>query len=140
MKFKGVCGIDRHRRDTNLKHSFAIGPLCDTYLFTKKARLYYCTRCTWSFLVCGSSVAVIGPDGKPLAGHEAARQFQTFATGPCPVLQTLAIETGVPIPGLSANGKQSGAEEGRPASPWRSPFRPWLRIPGWHRKDFRWQA
>ncbi|MGA2412315.1 MAG: hypothetical protein ABSG46_18270 [Candidatus Binataceae bacterium] len=140
MKLKGVCGIDHHRRDTNLRHNFTIGPLCDTYLFSKKARLYYCTRCSWNFLVCDSAVAVLDAEGKPLAGAEAARQFQTFAAGPCPVLQTLALETGISVPGLAANGKQSEAEEDNSASPWRFPFRPWRHLPGWHRKDLHWQA
>jgi len=141
MKTKGVCGIDRHRRNTNLKHSFAIGPLCDSYLFAKKARLYYCTRCTWNFLVGDGAVAVLGRDGKPLAGEEAKQQFQTFENGPCPVLQTLAAETGVvPINGMAAEARQSKTEEEHPASQWSYSFRPWLRRVGSHRKDFRWQA
>jgi len=47
------------RRDRSLRHEFVVGPLCDSSLSERKARLYYCIRCKWNFLVCGSKVAVL---------------------------------------------------------------------------------
>jgi hypothetical protein len=139
----------RHRtRDINLRHNFAIGPLCDTYLFDRHARLYYCTRCTWSFLVAGASTAVIDEEGRPLAGEESARRFRTFGNGPCPVLEGLAHELRLATPAaLPTNGStpnsqlppKRGADSATPI-PRVLAFRSWLRHPGWPRRDFRWQA
>ena len=86
---------DRHaaaisRRHPNSRHAFVIGPLCSINPSTRKARLYYCRLCKWSFLVCGSKVAVLDEDGKPLVGEESLRRFSTFEEGPCPVLESFA--------------------------------------------------
>ena len=83
-----AAAISRHR--ANSRHQFVIGPLCDVSLPSRKARLYYCRLCKWSFLVCGSKVAVLDEDGKPLAGEESFRRFSTFEEGPCPVLEAFA--------------------------------------------------
>src|SRR5208282_978182 len=76
---------ERHR--ANLRHEFVIGPLHDSDLFLRKGRLYYCTQCKWSFLVCGDKVAVLDDDGRPLAGPRSTSRFATFEEGPCPVLE-----------------------------------------------------
>lgn len=73
-----------------MRHHFVIGPLCDSELFRRKARLYYCVRCRWSFLVCGSKLVVLDQGGNPVAGDESLRRFATFAEGPCPVLEAFA--------------------------------------------------
>jgi hypothetical protein len=69
------------------RHEFVIGPLCKHAVFQKKARLYYCIRCKWSFLVCGGKVVVLDEDGSPLGGDGGRRRFATFEEGPCPVLE-----------------------------------------------------
>jgi hypothetical protein len=148
MKFSGLGSLGHRTRDTNLRHNFAIGPFCDTYLFDRPARLYYCTRCTWSFLVAGAATAVIDKEGRPLAGEESEKRFRTFGNGPCPVLEGLAHELGLRAPAdLPANGStpnvqlppNRGADTASPM-PHAPAFRSWLRHPGWHRRDFRWQA
>jgi len=73
-------------RTTPLKHNFVIGPRRHSDLFGRAARLYYCVRCKWSFLVCGSKVAVLDEDGSPIVGEESLRRFDTLGEGPCPVL------------------------------------------------------
>ena len=78
-------GLDRHA--TANRHEFVIGPLCKHAVFQEKARLYYCIRCKWSFLVCGGKVVVLGEDGSPLGGDRGFRRFATFEEGPCPVLE-----------------------------------------------------
>jgi hypothetical protein len=75
------------RRLTDTRHQFVIESLCKSALFQQKARLYYCIRCEWSFLVCGRKVAVLDEDGSPLIGEESLRRFETFKEGPCPVLE-----------------------------------------------------
>jgi hypothetical protein len=72
------------------RHAFVIGPLCDSDLTSRKARLYYCRLCEWRFLVCGDKVAVLDARGEPLTGPESASRFSTFEEGPCPVLETFA--------------------------------------------------
>jgi hypothetical protein len=79
--------VAAERCDRSLRHEFLIGPLCNTSLFPKEARVYYCFRCKWSFLVCGSKVAVLDEDGSLLAGAESLRRFNTLEEGPCPVLE-----------------------------------------------------
>jgi len=75
------------RRPTDTRHAFVIGPLCKSAIFQQKARLYYCVRCKWSFLVCGGKVVVLDEDGGPLSGDVSHRRFATFEEGPCPVLE-----------------------------------------------------
>ena len=77
---------------TNLQHELVIGPMRDSSIFPEKARLYYCIRCRWSFLVCGHKVAVLDEDGKPIAGDESFSRFSTFEEGSCPVLEEFASE------------------------------------------------
>ena len=95
------------RRDRSLRHEFVVGPLCDSSLSERKARLYYCIRCKWNFLVCGSKVAVLDERGNPLTGTESSDRFNTFAEGPCPVLEALTWD----IP----NGTETAA-----IAPWRN--------------------
>jgi hypothetical protein len=71
--------------------SLVIGPLCDSALFGRKARLYHCSRCKWSFLVCGSKVVVLDGGGSPLNGDESSIRFRGDHD-PCPVLETFALE------------------------------------------------
>jgi hypothetical protein len=80
------------RCGTSLRHEFVIGPLCDSSLFSKKARLYYCIRCRWNFLVCESRVAVLDEVGNVLIGIESSDRFNTFEEGPCPVLRALTSD------------------------------------------------
>src|SRR5271163_431915 len=78
------------RHLTNSRHAFVIGPLCDSNLSSRKARLYYCRLCKWTFLVCGSHVAVLDENGEPLVGEESFSRFSTFEEGPCPAFETFA--------------------------------------------------
>ncbi len=147
MKLRILGSLGHRTRDINLRHTFAIGPLCDTYLFKHQARLYYCTRCSWSFLVSSSAVAVVDAEGRPLTGEEAELQFKSFEDGPCPVLQGLAQETAALEAAFlrpSRNGSNNGLDDQvinreRDVAP-RAGLRAWLRTPGSHLKDFRWQA
>lgn len=148
MKLTNLGSLVHRTRRINLRHNFVIGPQCDSYLFNGQARLYYCMRCRWSFLVSNNAVAVINDQGRPLVGEEAKAQFRSFENGPCPVLQGLALETGLiatapsPVNG-NGNGSHSddhNAGEARHSVPRSMSPRSWLRSPGWHRKDFRWQA
>lgn len=77
------------RHAPGLRHEFVIGPLCDTALFRHKARLYYCIRCRWHFLVCEKKVVVLDEDRRPMAGPDSSARFDTFAEGPCPALTEL---------------------------------------------------
>ena len=70
----------------SFRHEFTIGPLCDSALFGRKARLYYCIRCNWRFLVSEKKVVVLDEVGHPMAGPDSSTRFATFAEGPCPVL------------------------------------------------------
>ncbi|HWX37341.1 MAG TPA: hypothetical protein VNZ53_59245, partial [Steroidobacteraceae bacterium] len=63
------------------RHEFAIGPLCDSALFGRKARLYYCIRCNWRFLVSEKKVVVLDELGHPMAGPDSSTRFATFAEG-----------------------------------------------------------
>ena len=67
----------------SLRHELVIGPLCDSPLFRRKARLYYCIRCNWRFLVCEKRVVVLDQGGLPMAGTDSSNRFATFAEGPC---------------------------------------------------------
>jgi hypothetical protein len=131
----------RRSRRIDMRHTFAIGPVCDSYLFNGQARLYYCTRCRWSFLVSNKAVAVIDDDGRPLSGEAAKAQFRSFENGPCPVLQGLALETGALAAASSmvnetSNGSHSDDHPANkpPAIPRSTSLRSWLRSPGWHRR------
>ncbi|MGC1398278.1 hypothetical protein [Candidatus Binatus sp.] len=77
------------RHAPSLRHEFVIGPLCDSELFPRKARLYYCVRCKWHFLVCEKTVVVLDGYGHPMAGPDSSTRFATFAEGPCPPLAEL---------------------------------------------------
>ena len=85
----------QERYQGGLRHDFVIGPLSDSPLFKRKARLYYCIRCDWSFLVCGTKVAVLDEKGLALTGTQASERFNTFQNGPCPVLAAFASEMAV---------------------------------------------
>jgi hypothetical protein len=76
----------------SLRHELVIGPLRDHFLFKEKARQYYCIRCKWTFLAGRNKVAVLDQHGSPLARDETTKRFGTFAIGPCPVLEALALE------------------------------------------------
>jgi hypothetical protein len=76
----------------SLRHEFVIGPLCDSELFPRKARLYYCIRCKWHFLVCEKTVVVLDGYGHPMAGPDSSTRFDTFAEGPCPALAELETQ------------------------------------------------
>jgi len=148
MQLMNLGSLLHRTRHIDLRHSFAIGPLCDSYLFKGQARVYYCTRCRWSFLVSNKAVAVVDDQGRPLMGEAANAQFRSFEKGPCPVLQGLALETdprataSLPVDGNensndSPDHHTAEAQHGKPRS---MNLRSWLRSPGSHRKDFRWQA
>ena len=75
------------------RHEFVIGPVCDSPLFERKARLYYCMRCGWRFLVCGATVAVLDEKGAALTGLRSSMRFSTFQEGPCPALSEFASDS-----------------------------------------------
>jgi hypothetical protein len=85
----------------SLRHEFVIGPLCDSPLFRQKARLYYCIRCRWHFLVSEKKVVVLDEDRHPIVGPDSAARFNTFAEGPCPAL--VELETRYPIKAYIVN-------------------------------------
>ena len=89
MKFWESHTSSPRRHTPSLRHEFVIGPLCDSELFPRKARLYYCIRCSWHFLVCEKTVVVLDGYGHPMAGADSATRFDTFAEGPCPALVEL---------------------------------------------------
>ena len=79
------------RAETLMRHAFVVGPLCDSALFGRKARLYYCNRYKWSFFVCGSKVVVLDESGSVLNGNESSARFGADGD-PCPVLEAFALE------------------------------------------------
>ena len=83
------------RRERSFRHEFVLGPVCDSSLFRRKARLYYCVRCKWRFLVCENRVSVLDQYGKPLPAADSTKRFNTFEEGPCPALT--ALKTHSPI-------------------------------------------
>ena len=89
MKFWESHNGSTQRHAASMRHEFVIGPLCDSALFRRKARLYYCIRCRWHFLVSEKKVAVLDDDGHPMAGADSSARFNTFAEGPCPALAEL---------------------------------------------------
>lgn len=76
-----------------LRHEFVIGPQRESPMFQRKARLYYCIRCKWSFLVCERQVIVLDEHGKPMVGALGSERFETFDQGPCPGLKVLQTPT-----------------------------------------------
>jgi hypothetical protein len=78
------------QRPRTTQHEFAIGPLCKHGGSAREARVYYCIRCKWSFLVCGRKVAVLAEDSSPISGDESLHRFATFEEGPCPAFETFA--------------------------------------------------
>ena len=113
------------RHDSNLRHEFVIGPLCDSDLCPgKKARLYYCIRCNERFLVSGSRVAVLNEDGTPIVGEESLRRFNTFGEGPCTVLEVFASAD------LSSTREfdEPGNRVARSLPAWSDHPRPLLRV------------
>jgi hypothetical protein len=69
-----------------LRHDLLVGPHRHSELFGRPARLYYCVRCKWSFVVCGRAIAILDENGGPVA-EESLRRFNTLAEGACPVLE-----------------------------------------------------
>jgi hypothetical protein len=119
------------RRTVRLKHDFVIGPRGKSDLFARPARLYYCIRCKWSFMVCGSTVAVLDEDGSPVVGDESLRRFNTLAEGPCPVLEAfvsaaLADADALRPPSRSKRDEPRNPAPGHPS--WSGWPRPPLRV------------
>jgi len=81
-----------------LRHNFVIGPLCESPLFERKARLYYCSRCRWTFLVSGASVVALDESGNPIAQAEGDGRFATFEQGPCPAAEDSPAAAGTVSP------------------------------------------
>jgi hypothetical protein len=86
--------------------------------------------------VCGSRVAVLDEDQRPIAGEESLRRFNTFAEGACPVLEAFvsAALAGAESSRVSSQSKRS--QPGGVASihvPVRP--RPLLRVLGGMRKS-----
>jgi hypothetical protein len=112
---------------TRLKHDIVIGPQRHSDLFGREARLYYCVRCKWSFLVCGSTVAVLDENQNPVTGEESLRRFNTFAVGPCPVLESFASAALTEAPWRSRRYEPGSRAPNRlPA--WSAKPRPLLRV------------
>jgi len=84
MKFWSTCATSS--RAPRLRHNFIVGPQRHIDLFGRAARLYYCVRCKWSFLVRKNTVVVLDENESPIAGEESLRRFNTFGEGPCLVL------------------------------------------------------
>ena len=101
MKLWGNNFFRSEQHDRKLRHDFAIGPLTVSALFRGKARLYYCIRCNWHFLVGEKKVVVLDDDGHPMGGPDSSTRFATFAEGPCPALA--AFEARYPIKGYIVN-------------------------------------
>ena len=97
----------------NLRHEFVIGPLRDHPLFKSKARQYYCTRCNWTCLVCGTRVVVLDESMRALAVDEGTKRFSTFEIDPCPVLEALAAEAFGALRNGQANESESSPNESR---------------------------
>ena len=95
MKFWESHAISPQPHAPNMRHEFVIGPQCYSPLFRRKARLYYCLRCNWHFLVSENKVIVLDDDGHSMAGPDSSSRFNTFAEGPCPAL--VELESRYPI-------------------------------------------
>src|SRR5665213_539483 len=131
--------ISTRSRRHETRHAFVIGPLCDSNLTSRKARLYYCRLCEWSFLVCGNKVAVLDARGEPLAGPESSSRFSTFEDGPCPVLETFASAAFADAPNSGPSFRRKYDELVNLASgyfpAWRGRPRPLLRVFGGLREN-----
>lgn len=135
MKLWKSHGAASDRDERNLRHEFVIGPLHYSGLSSNKARLYYCTKCKWLFLVSNSKVAVLDQDGSPLIGDDSLARFKTFEEGPCPVLEAFAVASSLkPIPPLGAPFRNKSPEPGHSIPPhafgWPRHPRPVLRVLG----------
>jgi hypothetical protein len=73
-----------------MPHEFVIGPLRTTKFAPGRARIYYCYRCEWTFLVFKNKVMVLDREGLPISREASLDRMRTFANGPCPVLETFA--------------------------------------------------
>ena len=123
-----------------LRHDFAIGPQRYSDLFGRPARLYHCARCKWSFMVGASRVVVLDEHQQPIIGAEALKRFNSFAQGPCPVLEAF-MSAALATAQASHVGPKNG--QGKPArmTPFRIPAatarpRPVLRLLGRVRANF----
>ena len=128
---------------TRLRHDFVIGPQRHSDLFGRAARLYYCVRCKYSFLVCGSKVAVLDEDEVPITGEESLRRFNTFGEGPCPVLEAFVAATMAREETLRPPSRSKRDEPGSvaPVAPihipaWSARPRPSLRVLTRMRENF----
>ena len=120
------------------RHLFVIGPPRDANLPAVKGRLYYCYRCKWRFLVCGSKIAVLDEDGKPLFGDQALERFNTFEEGPCPVMEAFAASRVAGDLSGGSSRRESDEFAGLAAdhvSPRPGGARPMLRLLARMRKD-----
>ena len=122
------------RESASLRHDFVIGPLRYSELFGRPARLYYCVRCKWSFLVGGSKVVVLDEHQKPIVGEESLRRFNSLAKGPCPVLEAF-MSAAMATTQVSRVMVQNGQNEPGRMAPFRIPARtvrpgPVLRLLG----------
>jgi len=144
MKFWGIHLASPAPRSTSSRHEFVIGPLHDNPFFGKKARLYYCMRCTWRFLVSGSEVVVLDGEGHPTKGADSSSRFATFAEGPCPALAGLKAERPIKAYIVHLNSARKNDESrtvvasNLPA--WSSGSRPLFRIFDRVRENLRRQA
>ena len=98
------------RRASSFRHEFVIGPMCDSALFRQKARLYYCVRCNWRFLVCGATVVVLDQDGHPLDNPDSSARFATFAEGPCPMLTEIEARCPLEAPVVNHDFRRNSNE------------------------------
>jgi hypothetical protein len=76
-------------RNRNLRHNFLISAFADSPIAAGRARVYYCVRCQWNFLVCENRIAPLDKSGDPIGGEEGFDRFKTFGDGPCPALAQL---------------------------------------------------
>ena len=139
MKFWTNHSSGLGRRSTATRHEFVIGPLCKHAVFQEKARLYYCIRCKWSFLVCGSRVAVLDEEGSSLVGKDSLCRFETFEEGPCPVLEAF-VSAGSFDPGPFQAHFRRKCDESSHLAPhyvrsWSGRSRPVLRVLSRVRED-----
>ena len=128
-------------RPRDLRHQFVIGPLCNNSLSSDKARLYYCLKCKWMFLVCGRNVAVLDECGEPIVVEESLRRFHTFEEGPCPVLKSFAAAAAAvaanPLPLLRRTSDECVDLASSYISPRPRRIRPVLRVLTGLREDLK---
>src|SRR5208282_6482124 len=110
MRLRRTHSSDPYRCHTTARHEFVIGPLCDSEVFGRKVRLFYCLRCRWSFLVCGNKVALVDEGGNSLAGDENSGRSGNFEEGLCPVLEAFASESLAEVPATSGMFPWKSAE------------------------------